>query len=397
MIRHIIKYIWGSLLYLISVFIPRSKKIWIFGAWAGRSYADNPKYLFEYVCENHPNISAIWLTHDKKIIEKLAKKNLKGLLINSPIGIWYAMRAKVGVTSHGMVDINRFACAKLKLVETWHAIPIKPILLSDPKGSTKRKRKMMWRLSFLFPFLRKELDYNNRLAICGSSDFTNQVLKKVFGANAPIINTGFPRLDGIFNPEDSFPLSQRIAQQKKENKTIGIYMPTYRRKNEFDIINYFINNMQFIDKELERRKHSLYLRIHPFDLHNFPSDFSAKNIEFISNSEIEGDIYKILGLFDYLITDYSSVIFDFLIQPKPVFLFIPDIQSYIESNGALLFDYDELGIPASNSWSDLFDTIDSTFRNSQAVKLFERIGNKIHYFMDEENSKRLYYFIKSKL
>lgn len=397
MIRYIIKYTWGNLLFFISIFIPRSKTIWIFGAWAGRSYADNPKYLFEYVCENHPNISAIWLTHDKEIVKKLVNKNRKALLINSPLGIWYAMRAKVGVTSHGMVDINRFACAKLKLVETWHAIPIKPILLSDPKEGIKRKRKMMWCLSFMFPFLRKELDYNNRLAICGSSDFTNHVLKKVFGANAPIINTGFPRLDGIFNPEGSFPLSQRIVQQKKENRTIGIYMPTYRRKGEFDIINYFIDNVQFIDNELDRRGYFLYLRIHPFDLHIFPSDFSAKNIEFISNIEIGGDIYKILGLFDYLITDYSSVIFDFLIQPKPAFLFIPDFKSYIESNGALLFDYDELAIPTSNNWGELFNTIDRTFQDSHTVKLFENIGSRIHHFMDDENSKRLYYYIKSKL
>lgn len=46
-------------IYMISCLIPKNKNIWVFGAWRGQLYADNAKYLFEYVTENKKDIRPI--------------------------------------------------------------------------------------------------------------------------------------------------------------------------------------------------------------------------------------------------------------------------------------------------------------------------------------------------
>ncbi len=50
-------------------------------------------------------------------------------------------------------------------------------------------------------------------------------------------------------------------------------MPTYRREEEFDIINYFLENIEFIDDTLQKENLHLFLKIHPFDSHKFPDNF----------------------------------------------------------------------------------------------------------------------------
>jgi len=58
----ILKKIKFILMLLYSSTYPRSEKILIFGSWLGEKYADNPRYLFEYVIKNRPDLKAIWIT-----------------------------------------------------------------------------------------------------------------------------------------------------------------------------------------------------------------------------------------------------------------------------------------------------------------------------------------------
>ena len=59
------------LLYLFGLIVPRSRAIWVFGAWFGHRYADNSRYVFEYVNEYQPEIRAVWLTRAPTIVAQL--------------------------------------------------------------------------------------------------------------------------------------------------------------------------------------------------------------------------------------------------------------------------------------------------------------------------------------
>ncbi|WP_020401559.1 CDP-glycerol glycerophosphotransferase family protein [Gracilimonas tropica] len=387
-LKLIATYLVGNILYLLSMMVPKSKKIWVFGAWGGNQYADNPKYLFEYVNEFHPEINAIWLTRQKEIEKKIESKGYKAFQTNSIKGIWYSCRAKVGAMSHGMIDLNRFACARMEIVQMWHGIPIKPILLSDPKKSSIAKRKLLTKLSFFFPFLKKELRFNENLIICSSSKHVSKILKKAFGSNSPIRITGFPRLDGFFRTEEENPLKKKIRDLQRENVRVGIYMPTWRQKGEFNIIKYLTENLQDIDKFLKGNKLSLFLRIHPFDQHELPKEFNFDCIHLITNEMIEGDIYSVLGAFDFLVSDYSSVIFDYLIKESPIYLMVPDRKDYIESNGKFVYDYKNIELPVEQSWGKLLPRLNED--NYQSQETITKLSSKYHKYKDGNSSKRLF-------
>ena len=387
-----LNYLIGNILYFFSYIIPKSKKIWIFGSWGGQKFTDNPKYFYNYIQKNK-DITPVWLTENKEIINKL---KIKGVLVfhtYSLLGIWYSSRAAVGIVSHGLVDINRYACARMKIVQTWHGIPMKPVLLSDKKDHAKKKRKMLLNIMFFFPFLKKELLFDRNLIICSSSVYVEKLLRKVFGDKSPLYNIGFPRLDGLFNTTNDNLIYQEINNYKKEGLRVGVYMPTYRRKGEFDIISFLSDSKEEIENQLFNSNSILYIKVHPFDYFNIKDKFHSETIRIINDDNIDNDIYQILNCFDFLISDYSSIVFDFLILVKPVYLLVPDRDSYISSNGDFIYDYLNINLPVVETWTEVLSLIE----NKIEVKNLEKISSKYHLHKDGNNSERLYNEIVKKL
>jgi CDP-glycerol glycerophosphotransferase (TagB/SpsB family) len=391
----VFQYLIGFVLYSFSAIYPKNSRIWVFGAWGGKKYADNPRYLFEYTSRNHPEVTCVWLSTNSDIIEMLRRMGNKAYHPMSLRGILYSCKAKVGVVSHGMVDINRYACAGLKVVQTWHGIPMKPILLSDPKQQTKRRRKILLFLSLFFPFLKKDLVFDDHLIICSSSKFVTEVLKKVFGNNAPILETGFPRLDGLSTPLTEDFVYQQICQLKKEGVKVGIYIPTYRRKGEFNIVEYFLENIDNIGRHMAENGSQLYIRFHPFDFQNIPEDLKYSNINFLQDKDILWDFYKVLSCFDFLITDYSSICFDYALLNKPIIFLTPDRDSYIESNGYFVYDYINTNLPVYNTWNNLMEDFEHISKN-RGKELLD-FSKAIHTHRDGNSSKRLFTEVKNKI
>lgn len=388
-IKDILVYLIGNLLYFVSYLIPKSKKIWVFGSNAGYSFSGNPKYLFNYISINNTDIKVVWLTRNKKIKDKLISL---GKLVYHPYsikGIWNSCRAAIGVHSHGMNDINPYTVHGMKIVQTWHGIAMKPILLSDPKEEEKKKRKQLVKLSLLFPFLRNNYDFNNNLIVCSSSPFVSEMNKKVFGSKSPIKVTGYPRLDGLFNSSQESNILGKIKIEKAKGNYIGIYMPTYRRKHEFNIIEFFIDNLPIIDTLLQKNKQVLFLKIHKLEAYTVKNRLQHKNVFLINDDEIDDDIYSILNQFDFLISDYSSIIFDFLILKRPIFLLTPDREDYIRTNGRFTYDYLDLELPIFDNWKELLG--DSSLADFLLLKpKIELLSKKFHTNCDGQSSYRLF-------
>lgn len=384
------KYPFGILLYWLGYLIPKSNNIWVFGATGGLAFNESPKYIYNYIYANKINIKAIWLTRNPDVILALRKTDKKVFHINSLSGMWYTYRAKIGVISHGLTDINRYCSAKLKIMQCWHGVPFKPVLEADKKKHAIQRSILIHRLKYILPFLYKEIRYDKYLAICGSGVLANKILKRVFGKSANIIDSGFPRLDGLFNPVKMW-LTTKIRKLKKEEIKVGIYIPTYRKSGEFDIISYFNENIELISNELLKRDMYLFVKIHSFEENRTAINSKYERIYFIANDEIANDIYSVLGLFDFIITDYSSVIFDFLILQRPVFILCPDREEYIASNGAFVFDYKELKLNTYVSWEEFFENTD--LGREENRNIYKSLSNKIHKHLDHNNTKRTVEFL----
>ena len=89
----------------LSCLFPRSRKIYIFGAWLGEQFADNPKYLF-LEAQEHKEIRPVWITKNESVCRKVRELGYEAYMFDSFKGILMQLRAKYVVVCNGISDVN---------------------------------------------------------------------------------------------------------------------------------------------------------------------------------------------------------------------------------------------------------------------------------------------------
>lgn len=381
-------YILNLPVYWLSWLMPKDKNLWIFGAWGGQSYADNSRYLFEYVSRCQPSVIPVWLSRSEQVLRMLRDSGHRAFHPFSIKGIWYSMRAGAGIITNDMVDINRFACGRMKIVQLWHGIPLKQVLYCDQKRHIVdgyRKKRI---LSVFFPFLRKNIEFKKAL-ITGTSAETARLFGRMFNTSLVSI-TGFPRNDGMFANYSFPPRLKRL----KETQKLGIYMPTYRQKEETDIVALLLKDLEDINERMQKRNTTLFLKFHPFQLRRNTVDLNRSHICVLTEKE---DIYTLLPAFDFLITDYSSIFFDYLLLNRPM-IFAPfDYEEYVKKHGSFVFDY-LLNTPGPKAadWKEVMDHIEILTEGKDEEKISrEALLERIHLYKDGRSSERVYREIRN--
>lgn len=391
----LIKYISMLPLYWLSHIIPKDKNLWVFGAWFGERYADNSKYLFEYVNKNHPEIKVVWLTRNKNTYNFVRKKGYNVAKTFSLKGWYYALRAKVAVVSNGISDVNIFTTANTKVVQLWHGIPLKKIMFDD---KITFKHPTIWKkfLFFIFPFLKKHIDYSNTLLIATSEE-VQKIISSAFRVPIGQVKiTGYPRNDSFFyKPKKDLKFTKKLLSFKYQGKKIAIYMPTHRKEGELDINKLFLSDLEVIDKKLKALNYILLIKLH--FCHTKESLLLKEikhysNIIIINDNMIEQDIYNILRLTDLLITDYSSIYFDYLLLDKPM-IFAPfDIETYIKSDREFYYNYDEVTPgPKAKNWNEVIKYMEETITYPDKYKeQRKKIIDRFHKYKDGNNCQRVF-------
>ena len=323
--------------------LPVKKKWVVFESMWGSKYSCNPRYLYEYIDKNHPDYTCIWSFKDEHTpIEgkgvRVRRQSLKYL--------YYMARAKYFVNNVNFEDA--FVKRKNQVeVQTMHGTPLKTIGLDVP-GDFPTKKSVE-------NYVRKckRWDY-----LIVQSKFVADLAPSAFKFNKEYMNTGYPRTDILYHSDN--PEAQKAMKKKlglPEDKKIIMYAPTWRVKNRFDLM---------LDLEKMREKFSdeyaLILRLHHFSAKNWegvPEDGFVYDLTDYQSIE---DLYTIT---DILITDYSSVMFDYAVLNRPMLFFTYDLENYrdnlrgfnidieTESPGPVLFTSDEV----INAIENLDDTI----------------------------------------
>jgi len=383
-----------NLIFLLSFIIPRDKSLWVFGAWFGQKYCDNSKYLFEYIKKNAPQIKAVWISKNREVINFLNTKGIKSYHANSIFGIYYTTRAKVCVISSSISDVTEYACGRIKIINLWHGTPLKKIM-HDDEITFKKNMKSSFFFRTLFPYFNQS--YRNAMLIAASENVAKTMTTAFKTSPANVKITGYPRNDAFFNSSvNSTSFFQKLYEYKKNNLTIGIYMPTHRKGGNFDIFTLFEENIKELNENLKNLKSILIIKFHYCHMQNLKNkNLSYSNIIFLKDKDINQDIYSILGITDFLITDYSSIYFDYLLLDKPIFFAPFDKSDYLKNDRAFYYNYDEI-TPGQkcNDWKDILNCIKNLdyysnhYRNQR-----NEIRNKFNKFLDGNNCKRVFHEI----
>jgi CDP-glycerol glycerophosphotransferase (TagB/SpsB family) len=324
----------------LSFLVPKQRNLLLFiGAGKGQ-FRDNVKYLFLYFHKSKPEeLEFYFLTENNQTRDELNEEGLPVILYPRLTSIFKMLRASFVIVDNltwiGNLKYHLlFRCCKVQL---WHGCSIKSLEL-DNAGELE-KLNTWWKKIVVGAYGRfPKYDF----LLSTSSLNTEKIFIPAFRSDK-IIEYGYPRNDVFFRQRDALDLigADRICIETvrkysgKSHRTV-LYAPTFRDTG---------SGNDFIDKEaldidrLNRFGQSnmilFVLKIHPF--RKLEYDFS-KSDNVIRYADA-GDVYPLLPSIHLLITDYSSIFFDFLFTDRPIVFFPYDYEKYTSKDRNLKYDY----------------------------------------------------------
>lgn len=303
----------------------------VFESMWGAKYSCNPQHLYEYIDKNYPEYKCVWSLND-------ARTPIKGNGIRVRRGSqeYYHYLA----TAKYFVNNVNFETAYVKRegqieIQTMHGTPLKTLGL-DVKEDFKNENNR-----------RIYIEKNSRwdyLLVQG--EFMKGKAYDCYAFEKKILEYGYPRTDILFNADE-----KQIKNIKKSlgiplDKKIILYTPTWRKKGAFD--------MQLDLEKMRERLGDEYIVI--VRLHHLctPNDAVEADNRFVFDLHSYRSVEDLYLISDILITDYSSVMFDYALLDKPMLFYTYDLADYRdnlrglyvdiekEAPGPLVFNTDEL-------------------------------------------------------
>ena len=303
---------------------------WVFSSVDNCYYNYNSKYLFEYVKEHLPQITPLFVINEENLRRELSEQYGKEYFIEteSKEGISRVLEAGVWFTSAGLPVYGTGLGKNRLIVNLWHGVPLKKIALMDPN------LKKAARIYF------KKIFSENYTWILTTSRELVPVMAKSFQISEDRLRVwGQPRNDCIFAPPDRKQILEDVYPDLPEYKKVVLYAPTFRDYGNTRLFPFEDFDKKVFEDFLEQEKILLLLRLHIKEAAAADAYVSSRIRRF--GSEEAGDVTGMLGMFDLLITDYSSIYIDYLLTDKPL-MFLPyDRERYLDGRG-MNFDYDEV-------------------------------------------------------
>ena len=377
------------LLMIFSLFKIDNKKIVVI-SYNGKGYWDNGKYICNELLKYDYKI--YWAT-TKKYKNSLPPK-INYVKIDSIKYLYHLATAKIWINN------NRFRLGIRKrknqfYIQTRHGC----IWFKKVEAAVKNT-------SMLYVWSAKN-DSKMANLILSNSTFMTNIYKKYFWYNGNILEYWCPRNDIIIN--NSKVLIRKVRQffWFSDLEKICLYAPTFRDNNSLNAYNI---DYEILIDELKRKfwwKWKLLIRLHPA-ISGLTAQLTGFNKNILNATDYP-DMQELLVATDFMITDYSSCIFDYAISWKPAVIYASDIEEYRE-NRDFFVKLEDIPFPIATNNTELekvinnfnFDQykekLDNYYENmwlKETGKSCEKIAeiiNKITKEMAIKNSLTFYLF-----
>lgn len=308
--------------------LPIEEDTIVFETFRGGSYADSPKYIYEYLAKHYPGkYNFVFVLNDKDevlpyegiIVKRFSRKYAyylgvaKYFVFNVRAPLWFRKR-------EGQV-----------FVETWHGTPLKRLVFDQEEVTAASP-------TYKAQFFRQKQEWDYLIA---ANKFSSDIFRSCFMYDGPMLETGYPRNDLLYHPQ-----RDKIAEDlKKElgiplSKRTILYAPTWRDDEYYGNGAYKFK----LKLDLEKMRDELgdeYVVI--LRTHYYIADvLDLTGLEgFAFNLSKYNDITEIYLMSDILITDYSSVFFDFGGLRRPMLFYTYDLDKYRDVLRGFYIDMEE--------------------------------------------------------
>ncbi|MFL6051646.1 MAG: CDP-glycerol glycerophosphotransferase family protein [Actinoallomurus sp.] len=301
--------------------LPIRRNTILFESHLGKQYSDNPKYIYEELRRSGAKHTAIWSYADSPSGYPKDAKLVRR-------GSWSYYRALA--RAQYWVDNQGFPREAVKrpqatYIQTWHGSAYKLMGVDAPetKRGTRAQRARLQEMVDRFDYFLIRSEQDAHTLVTG------------LGVRAELIRSGYPRNDALVNREEPAALREKL--KLTDGRKVVLYAPTFRTgpngrpEKRFEV-----------PFDLERFAHELgethVLLVRPHYLSTVVVPPSLRGT--VRNVADVDDVTSLLLLTDTLITDYSSIMFDYALLDRPMVFFVPDLDEYVRSRGAY-FDLTE--------------------------------------------------------
>ncbi|SDQ14436.1 bifunctional glycosyltransferase/CDP-glycerol:glycerophosphate glycerophosphotransferase [Virgibacillus salinus] len=302
------------------------KKTVFFESFLAKSYSDSPKYIYEHMIDNNMDYKFVWSVKEKK--------NIPG----NPIQVkrfslryfYYLARAKYWVCNSRMPKYLDKRAGNVYL-QTWHGTPLKTLVfdIEDIYSADPNYKQNFYEQS-------RRWDY-----LISPNQYSSAIFRRAFKYDKEMLEFGYPRNDILYkknNENDIQKIKERLGVPL--DKKVILYAPTWRDDEFFSRGNYKFTLNLDLDKMQENfnDEYVVLLRTH-YHIANSLDVSDQKG--FVYDFSLYDDIAELYLVSDILITDYSSVFFDFAHLKKPILFYTYDIEKYRDELRGFYFNMEE--------------------------------------------------------
>ncbi len=279
-------------------------------------------------------------------------------------------------------------------IETWHGFPLKGMVNMD-WGEDPEDREL------LLSRWREEVD----LVLSYSRLYTTLMAACMGIPIERFVVTGMPRNDLLFYQDEARQRLVSLFPLAGEAEGVLLYVPTFRVGREDKVEGETSRRLDLEELEVFLDGASLYMviKFHPFEEEIMAKMYDLESFEHIGilrEGDLEArnwDVYHILGGFDLLITDYSSIYFDFLLTDKPIVFYPTDIDEYRRRRGFLLEPY-SFWTPGPKAYNQVQLEVQIQ-RLMEDPSLYARqretIRRLVHYHRDPHSTDRVWTLVEA--
>jgi len=387
--------------YPLKMVIKRDSGVIAVVSAPGLAFADNSKYFFVYAAELiRKDERVVMLTTSRTTQRMITAVGGESVVHPSWRSLFLLLKCGTVVTDFDWFKFGAYPLTHgAKLVQIWHGAPLKHIELD------LYRKRLVGMPTWLLTLLKFQKTIIGRypfydVVVATSQWFITEVFQHCFKAKQ-FIATGYPRNDILSGWPDPDSISHRLAwinvdkrvleavkAARTDRQKICLYVPTFRK----DMAGPFEKEIDLSRLSVFAKKKDLLvvLKLHPFMHGQCNIDQYPNLIEYAPL----GDVYPLMAHCDLLITDYSSIFFDYLLLDRPIVFFPYDLEQYLSQDRAMYFDYETMTPgPKCRTYDELEQQIEKSIKDGcpdEYAEMRMNIRGYTHDHEDNQAHKRLF-------
>lgn len=319
----------------------------LFEAWRGR-YSDSPRAVSELLGQVAPEVERIWVSSDPGAFPPDVRT-----VHRHRLGHFVHLTFSDFLVTNDIVTRHLVKGPRVTYVQAWHGSPIKVIGLDETNpqyrggdAHLKRMRRDVAKWDFL---------------LTNSAEYTT-ILRSAFGYEGEVLEVGYPRNDILINDDGTRRAQVRSRLGLRPDQRAVLYTPTWRDDAYDQDGNFYQPRLiDWADLESLLAPDIVVLN----KMHHHVVDHGPTSDRVLDVNRYT-DVSELMLAADALVSDYSSIIYDFAVTRRPIVLHAPDLDQYRDGVRALYFDYETWAPgPITTTTEELAATLNSLDRVEQ--------------------------------